>query len=161
MIERQMRDYKVMVVIKVTGQDCLIKVFLKHRGEEIITARRRRQASWKRQHMGLALGDLQVLTNREKARSIQGQEAEQRHRGGRASVVLVTVEWLECKENARRWKEEANNVHRGTPEQSSQDLSFGASLPGLATSQVSELYHLVIQPHSLQTRDYCVVLGIK
>ena len=33
-------------------------------------------------------------------------------------VVLVTTEWLECKENARRWKEEANKVHHGTAEQS-------------------------------------------
>lgn len=37
-----MRGYKVMVAMKVTGQDCIIKVFLKHKGEEIITARRRR-----------------------------------------------------------------------------------------------------------------------
>ena len=69
--------------------------------------------------MDLAMGDLEVLTNREKAKSIQGQEADQRHRGGRVPVVLVTVEWLECKENARRWKEEANKVHHGTAEQSS------------------------------------------
>lgn len=43
MKDRQTRDYKVMVVMKVTGQDHLIKVFLKHTGEEIITARRRRK----------------------------------------------------------------------------------------------------------------------